>query len=121
MLSIDVTAIDILMKSHAALKAQEKAQFPDKSVPHRFGAEIFAGAIVMMSSLMQAYVEEIFEECFKKKFMNLKSEADIKEYWRSVGNWGNPNQNNINKLFLRLGIIDVLADFNFTQPIIQAI
>lgn len=75
---------------------------------HRTGASINRSCIVMLSAILQAYVEEEFQEAAKRAFPALASDSDaFDRYWSQMKNWGNPSDSNIRNLFMRLGIPNV--------------
>jgi hypothetical protein len=81
---------------------------------HRTGASINRSCIVMLSALLQAYVEEVFKEAARRAFPVLgANEPDFESYWKQMKEWGNPNDSNITRLFLKIGIIDVFAGLSW--------
>lgn len=78
---------------------------------HRVGASINRSCIVMLSALLQSFVEEVFQET---SIAYLQIEEDGRAaYRKSFSRWGNPSDQNIKLLFLRLGITDVLDDLGW--------
>ncbi|MEH3119841.1 MAG: HEPN domain-containing protein [Methylorubrum populi] len=73
---------------------------------YRQGESINRSCMVMMSALLQAYIEDVFVECSKSVMPNLSN--GIGKYKNSFSRWGNPSPENINNLFLRLGVEKVL-------------
>lgn len=77
---------------------------------HRIGASLNRSCIVMLSALLQSYVEEEFKEAAKRRFPTLEADPDAFDaYWKQMKGWGNPSDANIKHLFLKLGIPDALA------------
>jgi len=75
---------------------------------HRIGASINRSCIVMLSALLQAYVEEEFQEAGRRAFPSLTANpAAFDSYWNQMRGWGNPSATNIRNLFLRVGVPDV--------------
>ena len=62
---------------------------------------------------MQTFVEEVFEAEVRQMFPRLNTDAEWGIYWRQVHRWGNPSDDNIRNLFLRLGIPDVLSGLSW--------
>ena len=73
---------------------------------HRVGASINRSCLVMISALLQAFVEEVFQE-ISVEYLEI-DQAGQDAYRKSFSRWGNPSDQNIRSLFLRLGITDVL-------------
>lgn len=108
---LDLSAVKELMLAYDNHRAVFAAQHPSKALTHRYGSEICAASIVLMSSLLQSHIEKIFEIRFKEKFMHIINDHDMKKIWDSIGISGNPSPPNIDRLFLRLGIIELTADY----------
>lgn len=76
---------------------------------HRIGASINRSCIVMLSALLQSYVEEEFKEAARRRFPTLNANLKAFEaYWKQMKGWGNPSDSNIRHLFLKIGVPDVL-------------
>lgn len=72
--------------------------------------------VVMLSALMQAFVEEVFQDAAKARFSKLAQDPDaFSAYWKQMKNWGNPSDSNIKNLFLTLGIPDVLVGLTWQR------
>ena len=68
---------------------------------HRIGVSINRSCIVMLSALLQVYIEEVFQDAAKRAFPALQNnQASFDEYWKQMKNWGNPSDVNIKTLFL---------------------
>lgn len=75
---------------------------------HRIGASINRSCIVMLSALLQSYVEEVFGEAARRTFPRLNADdAYYERYWNQMKGWGNPSGANVRSLFLKIGIPDV--------------
>lgn len=75
----------------------------------RIGASINRSVIVMLSAMLQSYVEDVFEVCAKQRFPAFAANPLVfDDYWKQMKNWGNPSAGNIKILFLKLGVADVL-------------
>ena len=80
---------------------------------HRVGASINRSCIVMLSALLQSFVEEAFQEA-SVEFLDI-AEVGRVPYRKSFSRWGNPSDANIKSLFLRLGIADVLDELGWQR------
>lgn len=63
--------------------------------------------ILILSALLQGYIEEVFFTLSANLFVHL-SYDDHDDYRRSIGVWGNPNAQNIERLFMRIGEANIL-------------
>lgn len=82
---------------------------------HRVGTSVNRSCVVMLSALLQGFVEDVFIAISQEKFSKMKSDQDIQRYRTTLRNWGNPNPDNINSLFLRLFIDDVLSGLSWQK------
>ncbi len=80
---------------------------------YRVGTSINRSCIVMLSALLQAYVEEVFQESSTVTFPRLRENDQFEKYWKQMKNWGNPSHENIKHLFLKIGIPDVFEDLTW--------
>lgn len=79
---------------------------------HRVGASINRSCIVMISALLQSFVEEVFADV-SSEYLNIETDEEKSVYRRTFGRWGNPSDTNIRLLFNRLGIADVLGELTW--------
>jgi hypothetical protein len=107
---LDLTYIDELVGARLALHGGERGA-PRIVNGHRVGASINRSCIVMLSALMQAFIEDVFMDCAKEVFPNLRNDNNFSAYEKSFPRWGNPSAENVEKLFLRIGIVNVFEGF----------
>lgn len=82
---------------------------------YREGQSINRSCIVMLSALLQVYVEEVFIACSVEALPKLEN-AEAKEQYRlTFRHWGNPSAENVQRLFSRLAIGDVLEDLRWQK------
>ncbi len=74
----------------------------------REGASINRSSIVLLSALLQSYIQEVFETAAKQALPALAADHVWESYWKQMKGWGNPSADNIMNLFLKIGIHDVL-------------
>lgn len=118
MFLLDLSSINELLDAHAAYlieKGKIGRGAPPKINGRLMGMSIYEACILTMSARLQGFVEEEFKRAVKEKFLHLKTTAERDALWKSVGNWGNPNTANLNRLFVRVGIIDIMKDFSFSS------
>ena len=84
----------------------------------REGAALNKSCVMMLSALLQGYVEEVFLHASRRLFRTLRGDDVIKRYRRTYFRWGNPSHENIKALFQRLGIDDVFDGLSWqnTSP-----
>lgn len=76
---------------------------------HRVGTSINRSCIVMLSALLQSYIEDLFKEAVKRAFPKIGSDdKQMERYWKQMKGWGNPSDDNIETLFLKIGVPEVL-------------
>ena len=81
----------------------------------RVGAALNRSCIVLLSALLQTYVEGVYKGEAQHTFVRLVPDAQWNTYWAQLSRWGNPSDSNIVTLFLRLGIPDVLAGLSWQR------
>ncbi|UES49686.1 HEPN domain-containing protein [Roseibium aggregatum] len=79
----------------------------------RVGQSINRSCVVMLSALLQSYVEEVFVVCATEVLPKLAVEDNLVEFRKKGSRMGNPNKENIRSAFLRLGCRNVLADLSW--------
>jgi hypothetical protein len=77
----------------------------------RAGAALNRSIILMLSALLQGYMETVFFVRARRK-LRLKA-SDFQEYKKLLRRWGNPSVQNISDQFGRIGIIDPLAGLSW--------
>jgi hypothetical protein len=83
---------------------------------YRVGASINRSCVVMLSALLQSYVEEVFNDAARRAFPALAAnQAAFDDYWKQMKSWGNPSDANIRRLFIKLGIPDVFAGLSWQR------
>jgi hypothetical protein len=73
----------------------------------RVGAALNNSCILMLSALLQGYVEDVFMYASRRLFRTMNDEVSLKKYRESLRRAGNPSGEDISRLFVRLGILDV--------------
>lgn len=81
---------------------------------HRVGASINRSCIVMLSALLQTFVEEVFEET-SVQLLGIEDDDARSSYRKSFSRWGNPSAANIKTLFQRLGVSDILENLSWQR------
>lgn len=89
---------------------------------HRIGASINRSCIVMLSALLQAHVQEVFQAAARRAFPALAADpAAFTAYWNQMKGWGNPSDQNIKALFLQIGVPDVFAGLSWQRTLTPVI
>lgn len=76
---------------------------------HRQGASVNRSCVVLLTALLQTYVEEVFTEAGTRLLPNLHPGT----YRDSFARWGNPSADNIRRLFHRLGVEDIFSGLSW--------
>ena len=79
----------------------------------RQGESLNRSCIVLLSAILQVFVEGVFERESKHTFSRLLAPTVWDSYWKQIGRPGNPSDENIKKLFLRIGIPDVFVGLSW--------
>ncbi len=79
----------------------------------RHGAAINRSCVVMLSALLQGYVEEVFENCVPVSFPELSRTPDYEGALKKLKGSGNPSPFNIREMFRRIGVPDVLSNLRW--------
>jgi hypothetical protein len=74
---------------------------------YREGGSLNRSCIVMLSALIQGFVEDVFIAASTRVLRNLANADALKKYRTTFSRWGNPNPENLVALFARIGIEDV--------------
>lgn len=121
MATIDLHYIDELIQVRQAQHGGNPGA-PPVLGGHRVGVSINRSCVVMLSALLQAYVEEVYKDAARRMFPHLAARpADFDIYWRQMKMWGNPSDANIKALFLRLGVADVFNGLSWQRTNTAAI
>ncbi len=107
-MAIDLHYVDEVIRVKRQLHGGNPGAPPLIAHQIRAGASLNRSCIVLLSALLQTFVEEVFEAEVKHMFPRLNNNRDWKLYWNQVHRWGNPSDDHIQNLFLKLGIPDVL-------------
>ena len=81
----------------------------------RAGASLNRSCVVLLSALLQTFVEKVFESEVKYVFPSLSADPQWQSYWNQMHRWGNPSDGNIKNLFLKIGIVDVLTGLSWQR------
>lgn len=87
----------------------------------REGAAINRSCIVMLSALLQGYIDDVFADCVPIAFPAIAAAPDYESQLRELRKAGNPNPSNIRALFRKLGVPDVMAGLNWQHTTPQDI
>ncbi len=77
------------------------------------GLALNKACVVLLSSTLQAFVEEVFLDCSNKAFGKNLAGDELKNYRATWSRWGNPSDKNITALFRRLGVDDVFTGLSW--------
>jgi hypothetical protein len=105
---LNLTAVDELIEVRRMLHGGERGAPPRREDGARQGDSLNRSCVVLLSALLQSYVQEVFEKAAKEALPNLRNDQVWDSYWKQMKSWGNPSADNIKTLFLKIGIHDVL-------------
>lgn len=106
-MALSLTLVDELIEARKSLHGGNAGAPRNLNDGQREGAALNRACVVMLSSALQAYVGDVFLACSEKAFGRTLVDAERKSYGATWNRWGNPSDENIKALFLRLGIIDI--------------
>jgi hypothetical protein len=114
-MSLSLNYIDEVIRVRKALHGGHRGA--PRLIAHdmRAGASLNRSCIVLLSAQLQTFVEEVFEAEVRHVMPRLNSDAEWKRYWKQVQRWGNPSDENIRKLFLGIGLPDVLHGLSWQR------
>lgn len=118
--SLTLGAVDELIAVRKWLHGGSRGA-PPMSDGERVGAALNKSCILMLSALLQGYTEEVFLFAARRALKNLNSDNALQEFRNSFRRWGNPSPNNIQRLFARLGLIDVFDGLSWQKTSAQSI
>jgi hypothetical protein len=110
--SLDLHYVDELIAVRAAQHGG-KPGAPLMVAGYRVGESLNRSCMVMLSALLQAFVEEVFISASRKALRSLKDADTIKKYKDTIRRWGNPAPQNIDSLFARIGIPDPIGGLSW--------
>lgn len=107
MVDLNLTYVDELINVRHVLHGGNPGAPKKVEDGSREGASINRSCVVMMSALLQAYVQDVFKICARQALPTLNTDAVWDAYWKQMKGWGNPSADNIKTLFLKIGVSDV--------------
>ena len=95
--------ISVRKQQHGGLRGA-----PAVTNGYRQGESLNRSCMVMLSALLQGYIENVFVAASARAMPRLARSGAVEQYRRTFRRWGNPSPANIVALFQRIGITDVL-------------
>lgn len=115
MVELNLTYVDELISVRQVLHGGNRGAPKKVEDGSREGASINRSCIVMMSALLQAYMQDVFAICAKRALPALVDDAVWAAYWKEMKGWGNPSAENVKRLFLKIGVDDVFTDLSWQK------
>lgn len=81
----------------------------------REGDALNRACVVALSGALQCFVEDVFVECSNKQFGKILAGDELLRYRKTWARWGNPDPDNITKLFRRIGVDNVLLGLSWPK------
>ena len=110
--SIDLHAVDELLEFRAFVNLGSPGA-PPKYDGQRVGAALHNSCILMLSALLQGYVEDAFLDCARRCLRTLTNPEIARACQSTISRWGNPKPDNIERLCLRIGMTDLLSGLSW--------
>jgi hypothetical protein len=117
MVTLNLTSIDELISVRQTLHGGSRGAPKKVRDGSREGASINRSCIVLLSALLQSYLQEVFAVSAKKALPTLAADLVWKAYWAQMKGWGNPNADNANDLFPKIGVHDVFDGLRWQSMI----
>jgi hypothetical protein len=121
LLALDLGPVDELIEARRVQHGGNRGAPKIGRGGERVGAAINKSCLLMLSALLQGYVEDVFMAASRSLFNSLRMPDAEKRYRDTINRWGNPSDQNVIRLFVRLGIVDVLADLSWEKTTSQKI
>lgn len=106
--------IDEVLRAHQAIR-QPGPGAPQIINGARVGSSLLRSATLLISAMLQVSVEETFKAALVEGFVHY-SDEERERYWADAKqSSGNPNPQNINRLFFRIGFNQVLDGLSWRK------
>lgn len=115
MAALNLTYVDELITVRKTLHGGSRGAPKKVADGSREGASINRSCVVLLSALLQSYVQEVFELAAKKALPNLVNDVVWNSYWKQMKSWGNPSADNTKTLFLKIGVHDVFEGLSWQK------
>ena len=115
MVDLNLTYVDELISVRKVLHGGSRGAPKKVEDGSREGASINRSCIVMLSALLQSYIQEVFERGAKQALPALTADDVWKAYWKQMKGWGNPSADNTKTLFLKIGIHDIFDGLSWQR------
>jgi hypothetical protein len=94
-----LSSVDELIQVRRNLHGGRRGAPPMLEDGSRQGASLNRSCVVLLSALLQSYVQEVFKLAAQEALPNLRNEQVWELYWKQMKSWGNPSADNITSLF----------------------
>ena len=108
-----LTDVDEVIRAHQFLVGPGPGA-PPIANGARVGASLLHAATTLISAVLQSEVEETFRAALPRSFDYFNQDA-LDRYWSDCRQWGDPNPENVRRLFFRIGFPDVLAGLSWQK------
>ncbi len=105
--------VDEVLRAHTALIGRGPGA-PPITNGARVGASLLRAATTLISAALQSEVEDTFKAALARSFDHFEP-VERDRYWSDCKGWGNPNPENVRRLFFRIGFPDVLDGFSWQK------
>ncbi len=115
MSELNLTYVDELISVRQVLHGGNRGAPRRVEDGSREGESINRSCIIMMSALLQSYIQEIFKICAKMALPSLEEASVWDAYWKQMKGWGNPSADNTKALFLKIGVSDIFDSLSWQK------
>ncbi|WP_146188901.1 hypothetical protein [Albidovulum aquaemixtae] len=115
MADLSLQAFDEVINARRTLHGGNRGAPVKLADGSREGIALNNACVVMLSSALQSFVEEVFLDCSFKAFGRVLVEPELRNYRATWSRWGNPSPSNIVSLFRRLGVDDVFEGLSWQK------
>lgn len=109
----DLRHIDQLIEARRALVNRPRGRPPVQN-GETLGVAVQRACVVLMSAIIQSFVEDVFLE-ISKDILRLDRMENLKNYQKTYRRNGNPSTENIENLLLRIGVEKALDGLSWQR------
>jgi len=115
MVELNLTYVDELISVRQVLHGGNRGAPRKVEDGSREGESINRSCIVMMSALLQSYIQDVFQRCAQQALPTLANDVVWEAYWKQMNRWGNASADNAKTLFLKIGVDDIFAGLSWQK------
>ena len=113
--TVNLNYVDEIIKVRKDLHKGRKGAPKKIDDVSREGASLNRSGVVMISAILQVYIQDVFKIAATNALPQLSHEPTWAAYWREMKMWGNPSAENIKRLFLKIGVPDAFEGLSWQK------